>query len=161
MLFCSIYCAVIAYLVLQGDLLPNIVSFIASTNSTAIWASRSFLMGICALLLVPVASAPALKSLRATSLVSLVSIYFLACIIVYKCIRANVITQIHCLKSLRQFYDSRSLNPYLTHLLLFCSISSLRFFYLLPFWVCLFSVTLICFLFISKCVDQQNEGSTR
>jgi amino acid permease len=89
MLFLTIYVAIVAYLVLQGDLLPSIVSF-AGVGANSFGTNRTLLMSLVALLLVPVGAAPQLKSLRFTSLVSLISIYFLAGIIVYKCIHANV-----------------------------------------------------------------------
>ncbi len=92
MLFLTIYISIVAYLVLQGDILPNIVMFLSSRTSSVWWTKREFLMCILAVLLVPISSARSLKALRITSLISLVSMYFLAGIIVAKCVEGNVRT---------------------------------------------------------------------
>jgi amino acid permease len=90
MLFLAIYVSVIAYLVLQGDILPSIMMFITSSGMNVWWTDRAVLMGMLSSLLVPISSAQSLRSLRFTSFASLISIYFLAGIIMVKCVEANV-----------------------------------------------------------------------
>jgi amino acid permease len=110
-LLLSIYVSVIAYLVLQGDILPSIMMFITSNSLGAWWSSRAFLMGILSAVLIPISSAQSLKTLRFTSLISLISIYFLAVVIVVKCVQANV-----CFRSFDFFSECFSYTPLMSKL---------------------------------------------
>eukprot|EP01029_Cantina_marsupialis_P006109 TRINITY_DN1664_c0_g1_i1.p1 TRINITY_DN1664_c0_g1~~TRINITY_DN1664_c0_g1_i1.p1 ORF type:complete len:509 (-),score=168.41 TRINITY_DN1664_c0_g1_i1:978-2504(-) len=80
MLFC--FGPVIAYCIVVGDLLPELVG---KTGLDGIWSNREFVMTVvCICIMVPLSLLPNMKSLAFSSLVAVVCVFYVCGVITYK-----------------------------------------------------------------------------
>lgn len=86
----TIYSAAVAYIVLQGDVLPPLIQFITNSKPSMIWNQRWFLMSAYAAIIIPISSASRMGALKISSLISLFSIYFLVIVVIIRCVTTNV-----------------------------------------------------------------------
>jgi sodium-coupled neutral amino acid transporter 7/8 len=88
MLSC-IYVACIAYLVLQGDILPDLLHAFGPIKE-GFFSSRTFLLSALSLFVIPLASVEKITALKASSLISMISVHFLAITVLIRCIEGQI-----------------------------------------------------------------------